>query len=495
MADKQEPLDRTDSPLEINLFDGKVKHSTAKSQLSVSVPNLSILLVVLVLILGYAMLPFAMVEAAPDLPNLYGYMSDKQDHVADLEAELAQRQDHLSGLKTNLIPQAKSMLEEIDSTTSTLVDYEQAYDQMFTYAPWSDVVEEIDDLAPAEIDLTYIAQDGNQVVVEGITDASIRISEYAHALLESELFHDSPPYDPDIEWTYQITERGRADLEQTPQMYDNWTGEATLVTAANVTVGVEYWAVIVGVADYPPGQGLTPLSYTDDDAEDVREVLLDYPNWQDSHITMLIDDAATKSGIEDAIDYMAANGDADDVFFFYFSGHGGIIADQMPLDEADDYDEVLCPYDFDFFDPMSGITDDELGVWLGGLPGSPVLVAIDTCYSGGMFKYGLAASKGSPGEVAPRDGDGFARDLNETIEGVVLTACDEEQYSYEDPLLENGVFTYYFVEGLNGPADVNEDDTISMEEAYDYLYWEVTGYTPPYAFIITVTLKQTGGAE
>jgi len=124
-----------------------------------------------------------------------------------------------------------------------------------------------------------------------------------------------------------------------------------------------------------------------------------------------------------------------------------------------------------------------------------VLVAIDTCHSGGMIKTGEIQDKGLPKADVPRWGDGFAKDLDDVIDGVVLTACDDDEPSYENPLLQNGVFTYYFVEGLHGPADANSDDEISMEEAFNYLYWQVTGYTPPYSFIITVTLAPKENVE
>ncbi|GAF89084.1 unnamed protein product, partial [marine sediment metagenome] len=157
------------------------------------------------------------------------------------------------------------------------------------------------------------------------------------------------------------------------------------VSAYAQKADVEYWAVIVGVANYP---GYNDLDYTDDDAYDVRDALLASTNWEADHITMLIDSGATKANIQSAIADMATNGDSNDVFFFFFSGHGTRLSyDQVPIDETDGKDEALCQYDFQ--PPGPGpITDDELGVWLSALPGAPVLVATDTCYSGGMIKAG-----------------------------------------------------------------------------------------------------------
>ncbi|MDY6917694.1 MAG: caspase family protein, partial [Chloroflexota bacterium] len=281
-------------------------------------------------------------------------------------------------------------------------------------------------------------------------------------------------------------------LTQTPQMYDNWPGEAVLMTTGNTTAEAEYWAVIAGVSDYAPGSGLQDLQYTDDDAYDMRDALLEGSNWHSSHITMLIDEGASKGDIQQAIEDMGNAGEPDDVFLFYFSGHGGTVKDMLPFDETDELDEILCPYDFNPDDPESAINDDELGNWLAALPGEPVLVALDTCHSGGMIRQGVVQSKGIGEGSAAGQGDGFARDLYGVIDGVVVTACDDAEASYEDPILQNGVFTYYLVEGLNGAADANGDDQISMEEAFNYAYWRVTGYAPPFSFVITIKLDAVG---
>ncbi|GAH09109.1 unnamed protein product, partial [marine sediment metagenome] len=41
--------------------------------------------------------------------------------------------------------------------------------------------------------------------------------------------------------------------------------------------------------------------------------------------------------------------------------HGNIIEDQPPLDEPDNYDEYLAPYDYDSENKSSYLLDDELG--------------------------------------------------------------------------------------------------------------------------------------
>jgi uncharacterized caspase-like protein len=234
---------------------------------------------------------------------------------------------------------------------------------------------------------------------------------------------------------------------------------------------VEYWAVIVGVADYPGT--INDLDYADDDAYDVRDALLASINWEADHITLLVDSDATKANIHSAIGWMGSNGDADDAFFFFFAGHGTSLDDQYPFDEADGLDEALVQYDF----ATAGfVSDDELGDWIAAVPGGPRMVAIDTCFSGGMIKAYGGQRRGLVGAGAPQEGDGFARDLDDVVDGIILTACDDDEGSWEIGTLQNGLFTYYFAQGLGGPADANSNDEISMEEIFDYLYPLVTGY-------------------
>jgi len=259
---------------------------------------------------------------------------------------------------------------------------------------------------------------------------------------------------------------------------------------------VNYWAVIVGIEDY---ESMTDLSYTIDDAEDMRNVLLSYGNWDNSNIQFLTDVDASKSSIDTAIAYMASESDADDVCLFFFSGHGSRIPDDDD-EEVDSYDEVICPYDTTYdttedlkkLEKETVISDDELGTWLFACSGN-VIVILDTCMSGGFTKGIEETVKAVPNPQVPKDaiakkhfGEGLverlkqrpiSRDLNKTGY-VVLMACEEDKSAYESRRLKNGVFTYYIVEGLWGPADTDSDNNVSAEEDFYYADPLVLWYKP-----------------
>ena len=256
---------------------------------------------------------------------------------------------------------------------------------------------------------------------------------------------------------------------------------------------VDYWAVIVGIEDY---QYITDLSYTIDDAVDMEDVLVSYSNWDSNNIELLTDEMASKTGIYVAIENMAKNenADADDVYLFFFSGHGSRIDDDVEGgDEVDSYDEVICPWDTTK-ELGNVISDDELGEWLAACKGNVVII-LDTCMSGGFVTGMEETVKTFPNLRVPKDaiakkhfGEGLverlkqrpiSRDLNKTGY-VVLMACEEDKSAYESRRLKNGVFTYYIVEGLWGPADeINiSDDKISAEEAFYYADPLVRQYKP-----------------
>ena len=236
------------------------------------------------------------------------------------------------------------------------------------------------------------------------------------------------------------------------------------------------WAVIVGVSDY---LNLNSLQYADDDAQDIYNRLTG-TGWQPANIQLLTNSQATKANIQNAVNWMGTNAASQDLCLFFFSGHGSYGPDVAPVDETDEYDEYLCPYDSLLIGWDNDISDDELDAWLSPITARKAVI-IDACYGGGFMKgagkYAVKAkSDVLPTNVSNAPADGFAKDINKTG-FMVLAACDYNETSaeYGYPLW-NGVFTYYLNEGLGGPADVNGNG-VSAEEAFAYAEPRVQSYT------------------
>ncbi len=215
------------------------------------------------------------------------------------------------------------------------------------------------------------------------------------------------------------------------------------------TSTAEYWAVIVG------GNSV----YAHHDAADMYNALnRASENWDAGHIRFLVNENATKANIRDAIQWMANEASAEDTCIFYFTGHGKNCRD-LNGDENDGLDELIST----FYNEV--ILDDELEKWLDEVKAQKKVAILDACYSGGVL---------TPHQIEDEASDtfdlgGFASDL-EKANCHVLASCQANESSSDVDGLNNGIFTYYIVQGLWGAADENDDARISVRELYDYSY-------------------------
>jgi len=254
--------------------------------------------------------------------------------------------------------------------------------------------------------------------------------------------------------------------------------DVTIKSFEQLPVGT-YRAVICGISDYDGT--INDLTYCDDDAQALYDLLLSGSNWEADNVQLLLNSQATEENIQAAIAAMGAASVPGDVNLFYFSGHGGADMPDTDGDEGGDgYDEYLCPYMI----MDTEITDDELGDWLDALPTDNVIVLLDTCHSGGHIKAPGLKIKGISRtglDITPVNG--FAADLrkklkrdsDELVSPYIQTAADDDEYSYEDESLAHGVYTYYLLDALTN-ADANVDGWVAGEEAFADLYPRVVAY-------------------
>jgi PKD repeat protein len=227
------------------------------------------------------------------------------------------------------------------------------------------------------------------------------------------------------------------------------------------------YAIIVGVANYPPP---TPvLGYTDDDAVAFGQRLATLPGWDADNILVLTNLQATTVAFRAALDIVSSIASADDTLLVFFSGHGNYYLDGNG-DEADGYDEALLFYD-------TALLDDTLAVWLEDATTLKIAVFIDACFSGGQLDSRAVRS------CVPNQDGGFAEDLARVAglgtkdldrvprQIVAVTASRFDQTSWELATLQHGIFTYYLLQALGGSADAagDMDGLTSVEECFAYL--------------------------
>jgi hypothetical protein len=232
------------------------------------------------------------------------------------------------------------------------------------------------------------------------------------------------------------------------------------------------YAVVVGIANYRVPS--FNLRYADDDALDYFNALVQGSNWDPSTITVLLNGAATKSAIISAINSVGGSLSSGDKFVFYFSGHGTKGPDVDPIDEADGLDEYIVPHDALSNSHANDIRDDELELIFASLPTRNILGVFDSSFSGGVIKSRLAPSgrvkyidRGIPAAATGKSIDGLFKDLDVVSGMITQTASAANESPLESNILRNGVFTYYLVEGMAGPANP-EGGAITAQEAFAY---------------------------
>lgn len=231
------------------------------------------------------------------------------------------------------------------------------------------------------------------------------------------------------------------------------------------------YAIVYGIADYDVDRN---LNYTDDDAIDMKALLIE----QGYTVINTEMHAVTKAIM--IADFNAAKAQAgrDDLFLFFFSGHGGQdsqgqFSEPPPGDDADEY-IVLSDASTDLF-----IIDNELGDLIASIPALKKIVIIDACNSGGFIGNKLEVDATPPDYTGTVDSSlgqaislwanfsGEAYDIS-PYDALVISASGEREFSWEaGPPYNHGFFTYFLLETPKY-GDDNNDGYITVTEAYYY---------------------------
>ena len=87
------------------------------------------------------------------------------------------------------------------------------------------------------------------------------------------------------------------------------------------------------------------------DVADLSAAIIEFHGFKKGDITVLSDGAATKKAIQAGIKALIGASKKGDVALLHYSGHGSNVPDDK-TDEADGRDEILCPTDLDWNDPL-----------------------------------------------------------------------------------------------------------------------------------------------
>ena len=199
------------------------------------------------------------------------------------------------------------------------------------------------------------------------------------------------------------------------------------------------------------------LLYPVDDAKAVSEVWKQQGKtnlYDGSKCNVLLDKAVRRETLVKFIGQISKNVAPDDLFVLFLAGHGYAKQHRNNVVEPETF-TFVCP-NFDIRRPYAtGLHCAELSSALAMVP-CRKLILLDCCHSGcTSVVRGL-----TPDAIGP----------------VIITACGENEESYDIPYLGHGAFSNALVEALGdrfSSADVDKDSKLTIGELYHYVLQRV----------------------
>lgn len=219
-------------------------------------------------------------------------------------------------------------------------------------------------------------------------------------------------------------------------------------------------AVVIGNRDYR-NQDVPTVDFAIEDARLVKEYLIKSFGFREGNIlyyqnatqadfnTLFGTDANFKGKL---FNFVKPN--ASDVFIFY-SGHGA----PDPETKTGYFVPVDC---YPSLVALNGYSLNTFYQNLAQVPFKSLTVVIDACFSGSSEK-GMLLKNISPVFIKAQN-----RVLRDE-KAAVFTSASADQVSSWYPDKRHSLFTYYFLKGLKGEANTNQDKTLTVSELRQYL--------------------------
>jgi peptidoglycan/xylan/chitin deacetylase (PgdA/CDA1 family)/uncharacterized caspase-like protein len=223
----------------------------------------------------------------------------------------------------------------------------------------------------------------------------------------------------------------------------------------------ESWAAIIGIDNY---QNWPKLRYATNDAQGVRDVLIQKYSFKPENVFMLLDQDATRQSILSLLGDKLANTDMvkhDDRVFVFFAGHGATrkLPSGRDLGYIIPVDAGLTSFEGQAIS-MTNFQDISEAI-----PAKHVFFVMDSCYSG------LALTRGG----AISFSQNYLQEISKREARQMFTAGGADQQVADTGPNGHSVFTWALLQGLDGRADMNGDGAITATELAAYVAPAVSG--------------------
>ena len=213
-------------------------------------------------------------------------------------------------------------------------------------------------------------------------------------------------------------------------------------------------AIIIGIEKY---KRVVKADYANADAQDFYDYAIRGLGVKPENIKLLVDEGAGDVEILGALKNwlpLKVKKSSTDIYVFY-SGHG--------LPSEDGKSLYLMPFSVDKnFIERTAINQQEIIASLQAVQPKSVTMFLDSCYSG--------QTRG--GETLLASARPIALKVTENAypaNFTVISASAPDQLSSSSPDLKHGIFSYYLMKGMEGEADLNKDNKITVAEMQEYL--------------------------
>jgi hypothetical protein len=198
------------------------------------------------------------------------------------------------------------------------------------------------------------------------------------------------------------------------------------VAAGTVPIDGEYWALIIGIDKY---RHVPKLQSAVRDAQAVRKVLVQRYSFTRDRIIEIINDQATREGIENALHQLRKKAGKNDSLFIYYAGHGQI--------DQEDQIGYWVPVEGKAQSPGTFISNARVRDEIARMKAKHVYLVADSCFSGTLF--GTRA-------MPPIDDQWFARLYKKPSRWGLTSGATE-------PVADKGkdghsILTYHFIKLL-----------------------------------------------
>lgn len=246
-------------------------------------------------------------------------------------------------------------------------------------------------------------------------------------------------------------------------------------------------AVVIGNQQYQrQGKGIGDVRYAGRDAAVMKKYLQTTMGYESKNIIYALDATTadlrnifgTRENLKGRLHNYVRAGESD--VFIYYVGHGapgpdGKSAYLVPVDAQADY-IANNGYPLDLFYSV-----------IEKLPAKSITVVMDACFSGDS-PAGSLFDNISPAMVKN------INPLREVANTVVFSSADKDQVSTWYPAKRHSMFTYWFLKGLGGEADVDSNKSITAAEMEKYLQKEVPYWAQREANRVQTPLMTGSGA-